>query len=123
MGLSGGFVFLTNLEFFISQKNMRQKIIEVIRPFFLFLTTFYPQNVYNMFATCWILISNLYELWKIIWGVGEAICLASQYDVKTIIALRMTCFDQLNPTSQGCGTIIDVPTLHLNKNIYIYVWC
>jgi hypothetical protein len=45
-------------------------------------------------------------------GCGEAICLASQYDVKTIIPLLMTCFDQLNPTSQGCGTIIDVPTFH-----------
>ncbi len=48
-------------------------------------------------------------------GCGEAICLASQYDVKTIIPLLMICFDQLNPTSQGCGTIIDVPTLHLNN--------
>jgi hypothetical protein len=71
MGLSGEFVFLTNLELFISQKNMGQKIIEVIRPFFLLFTTFYPQIVHNMFATCWILISNFYKLWKIIWGVGK----------------------------------------------------
>ncbi len=71
MGLSGGFVFLTNLELFILEKNMRQKIIKVIRPFFLFLTTFDPQNVHNMFATCWILVSNLYELWKTMWGVGK----------------------------------------------------
>ncbi len=47
-------------------------------------------------------------------GHGEAICLASQYDVKKI-QLLMTCFDQLNPTSQGCGTIIDCLLLILNQ--------
>jgi hypothetical protein len=50
MGLNDGSIFLTNLEFFILQKNMWQEIIKAIIPFFLFLTTFDPQNVHNMFA-------------------------------------------------------------------------
>jgi hypothetical protein len=29
---------------------MRQKVIKVIKPFFLFLKTFDPQNVHNMLA-------------------------------------------------------------------------
>ncbi len=48
-------------------------------------------------------------------GCGEAICFASQYDVKTIIPLFMTCFDQLNLTSQGRGIIVDVPTPHFEQ--------
>jgi hypothetical protein len=56
------------------------------------------------------------------WVCGETICLASQYDVKTIIPLLVTCFDQLNPTSQGCGTIIDLPTPHFEqKNVICLV--
>jgi hypothetical protein len=48
-------------------------------------------------------------------GHGEAICFASHYDVKTIMPLLMTCFDQLNPNSQGCGTTVNVPTPHFEQ--------
>jgi hypothetical protein len=94
---------------------MQQEIIKVIIPFFLFLTTFDPQNVHNMFV---IMLDPHFKSLRIMEnyvGHGETICLASKYDVKIIIPLLMTCFDQLNPTSQGYGTIIDVPTFHFEQ--------
>jgi len=40
---------------------------------------------------------------------GATICFAFEYDAKAMIPLLMAYFDQLNPTSQVCATIIDVP--------------
>ncbi len=42
-------------------------------------------------------------------GHGATIHFASEYDAKVVIPLLMTCFDQLNPTSQTCAIVIDVP--------------
>jgi hypothetical protein len=41
-------------------------------------------------------------------GHGATIHFAFEYDAKVMIPLLMACFDQLNPTSQTCATIIDV---------------
>jgi hypothetical protein len=80
----------------------------VIIPFLLFLKTFDSQNVHNMLAIM------LDPRFKFLWivdnyvGCGEAICLASKYDVKIVIPLLMTCFDKLNPTSKACAICANV---------------
>jgi hypothetical protein len=43
------------------------------------------------------------------------ICLASKYDAKIMIPLLMARFDRLNPTSQACTTIINVPNFQFEK--------
>jgi hypothetical protein len=40
-------------------------------------------------------------------GCEEAICVAFEYDVKTMIPLLMTCFDSFNPISQACAIVVD----------------
>lgn len=42
-------------------------------------------------------------------------CFASKYDAKTMIQLLMACFDWLNPTSQTCATITNVPNFQFEK--------
>jgi hypothetical protein len=37
------------------------------------------------------------------------IYLASKYDAKVMIPLLMACFDRLNPTSQACTIVTNVP--------------
>jgi len=41
--------------------------------------------------------------------------LASKYDAKVMIPLLMACFDRLNPTSQACTTITNVPNFQFEK--------
>jgi len=52
VGLGDGFQILDkfDLELLTLQKNMRQEIIKVIRPFLFFLKIFDPHNVHNMLA-------------------------------------------------------------------------
>jgi hypothetical protein len=42
-------------------------------------------------------------------GQGATIRFSFKYDAKVGIPLLMACFDQLNPTSQTCAIVIDVP--------------
>ncbi len=96
------------LEFFILQKNIRQKIIMVIKLFFLFLKAFDPQNVHNMFV---IMLDPYFKILQVVKNYvarGEVICFAFEYDGKITIPLLMTCFDRLNPISEACAIIFDV---------------
>jgi hypothetical protein len=69
---------------------MLREVIEVIKPFLLFLKTFYQQNVHNMFA---IMLDPHFKFLQIVEnyvGCGKTICFASEYDVKAMIPLFMT---------------------------------
>ncbi len=52
VGLGDGFEILAefDLELLTLQKNVRQEIIKVIRPYLFFFNIFDPHNVHNMLA-------------------------------------------------------------------------
>jgi hypothetical protein len=68
--------------------------------------------IHIMFTTfllsCWILTSNLYELWKIMWCVG------GQFNSPSYNFL-----DKFNPNAQACETPIGVYTSQFER-IHIY---
>jgi hypothetical protein len=73
------------------QKNMQHEVIKVIRPLFLFLKTFDPHSVHNMFA---IMLDPCFKSIQIVEnyvGLGATICLAFEYDTETRIPLLMAC--------------------------------
>ncbi len=94
MGLGGRFEILDELylTFFILLKTCGRKLLSDYT-FFLILKTFDPKNVHNMFAI--MLDPHFKSLWvtKNYVGCEESICVAFEYDVKTMIPLLMTCFD------------------------------
>ncbi len=49
------------------------------------------------------------------WGPWCKICFAFEYDAKVVIPQFITCFDQLNPISQACITIINVPNFQFEE--------
>jgi len=96
------------LEFLILQKNIQQKIIKVIKLFFLFLKAFDSQDVHNMFVITLDPYFKILQVVKNYVAHGEVICFAFEYDGKIMIPLLMIFFDQLNPISQACAIIFDV---------------
>jgi hypothetical protein len=96
MGLGDGFKILDefHLELLIIRKNMWQEIIKVIKQFLLCLKIFDPQNVHNMIA---IMLDPCFKSLQVVEnyvGHGKIIHLAFKYDIKTMIPLLMTSFDQ-----------------------------
>ncbi len=77
--------------------------------------TFDQQNFHMMFAI--MLDSNFKSLWVVdnYVGRGEEICLVFKYYAKVVVPLFMICVDWLNPTSQTCATITNVPFFCLKK--------
>ncbi len=65
-------------------------------------------NVHNMFAI--MLEPHFKSL-----GHCVIILLASKYDEKVMIPPLMACFDRLNPTSQTCTIVNDVPNFQFEK--------
>jgi hypothetical protein len=46
---------------------------------------------------------------------GVAIRLVFKYDAKAMIPLLMACFDRLNPTSQACVVVTNVPNFQFEE--------
>ncbi len=75
------------------KKNMQQEVIEMIRPFLLFLKTFVLHNIHNMFA---IMLDPCFKTLRIVKnyvGHGVVIHFVSKYDAKVMIPLLIVCFD------------------------------
>ncbi len=95
----------------------------MIKRFFLFLKTFDPHSVHNMFA---IMLDPHFKSIKIVEnyvGLGATICLAFEYDTKIGIPLLMVCFDRLNPTSQNVQLLLmcSIPSLKKKKKVICLV--
>jgi len=65
----------------------------VIKPFFLFLKTFDPHSVHNMFAIMLDLHFKYIQIIENYVSLGVIICLIFEYDTKIGIPLLMVCFD------------------------------
>ncbi len=108
--LGDGFEILDEFDskFLILQKNIWQKIIKVIKLFFLFLKAFDPQNVHNMFVIMLDpYVKSLQDVKNYV-AHGEVICFSFEYDGKIMIPLLITCFDWLTPISQACAIITPI---------------
>jgi len=80
---------------------MQQEFVKVFKPFVDFLKAFESHQVHNMLALMLDFhFKNPYGLWKTLWDLGNAICFITKYDIKKVIPLLMTIFDQLNFTIQ-----------------------
>jgi len=103
------------LEFLILQKNIQQKIIKVIKLFFLFLKAFDSQDVHNMFVITLDPYFKILQVVKNYVAHGEVICFAFEYDGKIMIPLLMIFFDQLNLISQACAIFLMSMFFNLKK--------
>jgi hypothetical protein len=71
-------------------ENMQHEVMKVLKHFLEFLKTFDSHQVHNMLAL--ILVLNLYELWKVLWGHSNAMCLTIEYHVKEVILFLKIVF-------------------------------
>jgi hypothetical protein len=81
---------------FILHISMCLQDIKVIKPFLEFLRFFYAHQVHNIMGIMLDLCFKSPHVMKNLVGHGNAIWLASKYDVRVVIPLLMVCFDLLN---------------------------
>jgi hypothetical protein len=78
-------------------QNMQKAVVKVLKPFLEFLKAFDSHQVHIMLAL--MLDPCFKSLWVVesFVGCSNAIRLATKYDMKEVIPLLMTIFDQPNP--------------------------
>jgi hypothetical protein len=103
-------------------KNMRLEVIKVIKPFLEILRSFDAKQTHNRMAIMSNPCFKALHIVENLVGCGNAIRLASEYDVKVDVLLLMVCFDWLNLV---VGTFaiatINVVRLELEKK-HVWVW-
>jgi hypothetical protein len=84
---------LFEVEIYLLHKNMRLEVIKLIKPLLEFLRSFDVRQVHNMMV---IMLDPRFKALRMVEnlvGCGNAIQLASKYDVKVVVPLLMVCFD------------------------------
>jgi hypothetical protein len=78
--------------------------MESLKPFLEFLKSFDFYQIHNLLALMLDPHFKSLQVMKSFVGHNNAICLTIEYDVKKVIFLLMTFFDQLNPTIEAIVT-------------------